>query len=98
MLPTNRFFILHLLYADLDSFLPDAFFEEDVDLARARRLAQLAQRLGFDLADAFTGEGKRLPHLRESVLGTVLQPKPHLDDPLLTWGECLQHERRLLLQ
>jgi len=43
---------------DVDSFLHGAFFEEDVELARVRRLAQLAQRLGFDLADAFTGDGK----------------------------------------
>jgi hypothetical protein len=33
-------------------------FEEGSKLARARRVAQLAQGFGFDLADAFAGDGE----------------------------------------
>src|ERR1700674_2339326 len=96
MLLTNKF----LIYVSLMSVWsqPALGFEEGAKLARLRRMTQLPQRFRFDLPDALTGEGKRLPHLLESVLGTVLQPKPHLDDPLLTRGERLQHGRRLLLQ
>ena len=35
-------------------------FEEDAELARA--VAQLAQRLGFDLADTFTGQSESSAH------------------------------------
>src|SRR5713101_9839014 len=53
-------------------------FEEDAELARARAVAQLAQRLGFDLADTFTREGESLAHFLERVLAAVLQ-KPRVD-------------------
>jgi len=33
-------------------------FEEGSEFARARRVAQLAQGFGFDLADAFAGDGE----------------------------------------
>jgi hypothetical protein len=33
-------------------------FEEGAKFARARRVAQLAQGFGFDLADAFAGDGE----------------------------------------
>jgi hypothetical protein len=63
-------------------------FEEDAELARA--VAQLAQRLGFDLADTFTGEGESLAHFLERVLAAVLQPEAHLDDLFLARREGLQ--------
>jgi hypothetical protein len=43
-------------------------------------VAQLAQRLGFDLANALAGDGKGLADLLERVLAAVLQAKAHLDD------------------
>ncbi len=55
-----------------------------------RRGCELAQRLGFDLADTFTGEGERLAHFGERVLAAVLQPEAHLGDLFLTRGEGLQ--------
>jgi len=33
-------------------------FEEGAEFARARRVAQLAQGFGFDLANAFAGDGE----------------------------------------
>src|ERR1700682_2535582 len=43
-------------------------FEEGAELARAGGVPQLAQGLGFDLADTFAGEGERLAHFLERVL------------------------------
>src|ERR1700677_3905122 len=37
-------------------------FEEDAQLARTRRMAQLAQRLGFDLPDALAAHRESLAH------------------------------------
>jgi len=40
-----------------EKLIPDAIHERP-QLARARRMPQLAQRLGFDLPDAFAGHGE----------------------------------------
>ena len=66
-------------------------FEEAAELVRARRVAQLAQRLDFDLADALAGDGERLADFLERVLAAVLQPEAHLDDLFLARGQRLQH-------
>src|SRR5229473_7058078 len=66
-------------------------FEEGAELARAGGVPQLAQGLGFDLADTFAGEGERLAHFLERVLAAVLQAEAHLDDLFLAWGEHLQY-------
>ena len=66
-------------------------FKKDAELARAGGVPQLAERLGFDLADALAGEGKRLSHFFERVLPAVFQPEAHLDDLFLAWGERLQY-------
>src|ERR1039458_5685176 len=42
-------------------------------------MAQLAKRLGFDLADAFAGYGKRLAYFFQSVLAAVFEAEAHLD-------------------
>jgi len=47
-------------------------FEEGAEIAGARGVAELAQRLGFDLADALAGRRQHVPeietlHTRESV-------------------------------
>src|SRR6266849_8892193 len=66
-------------------------FEEGTELARAGGVPQLAERLGFDLADTLAGEGERLAHFLERVLAAVVQPEAHLDDLFLTRGEGLQY-------
>jgi hypothetical protein len=66
-------------------------FEQGAELARAGGVPQLAQGLGFDLADRFAGEGERLAHFLERVLAAVLQPEAHLDDLFLAGGERLQY-------
>src|SRR5579872_6115699 len=71
---------------------------ERPQLARARGMAQFAQRLGFDLAYALAGDGKRLAHFLQRVLAAILQAETHLDHLLLARGQGAQHLRRLLLQ
>src|SRR4026208_2099973 len=55
-------------------------FEERAQLAAARRMPQLAQRLRFDLADALARDREALADLFECVLGAVADAEPHLDD------------------
>ncbi len=55
-------------------------FEEGAQLARTRRMTQLAQRFRFDLADAFARDGERLADFFERVLAAVVQAEAHLDD------------------
>src|SRR6266850_915158 len=47
-------------------------FEEGAELARTRRVAQLAQRLGFDPANAFASDGERLADFFERMLAAVV--------------------------
>ena len=54
-------------------------------------MAELAQGLGFDLADALARNLEALADLFESVLGAVLQAEAHLDDALLARGERAHH-------
>ena len=60
-------------------------------------MAQFAQRLGFNLADAFAGDRELLADFFERVLAAVFQAEAHLDDFFFTRGERLQHLRGLLL-
>ena len=66
-------------------------FEKRAELVGALGVAQLAQRLGFDLADALARDGELLADFFERVLASVLHPEAHLDDLFLTRGEHLQH-------
>src|SRR3974390_3136945 len=85
-------------------FVPDGYdsvvhaVHEGAQLARARGMTQLAQRLGLDLADALAGDRERLADLFEGVLGAVFQAEAHLDHLLLAGGERAQDLRRLLLE
>jgi hypothetical protein len=67
-------------------------------LRRAAGVTQLAQRLGFDLADALAGDLEALADLFQRVLAAVLEAEAHLDDALFSRGQCAQHLRRVLLQ
>ena len=61
-------------------------------------LAELGERLGFDLTDTFTGDGEFLADLLERVAFAVVQAEPHADDLLLTVAECRQDRLDLFLQ
>src|ERR1700739_860620 len=73
-------------------------FDKRLQLARPRRMPQLAQRLGFDLPNAFARDLEALSHLFQRVLRAVLQPKAHLDNALFPRGKSPQNLRRVLLQ
>src|SRR5258706_1352446 len=79
-------------------YLDSRPFQECLQLARAARVAQLAQGLGFDLPDALAGDREALADLLQGVLAAVAEPEAHLDDLLLAGGEGLQERLRLLLE
>src|SRR5687767_11080093 len=51
-------------------------FEERPQLPAARRVPELAQRLGLDLADPFAGDGEALADFLERVLAAVADAEP----------------------
>src|SRR5579862_3793293 len=53
-------------------------------------MTQLAQRPGFDLANAFAGHTERLANLLERLLRAVLYTKTHADDLLFARTESPQ--------
>src|ERR1035438_1673118 len=61
-------------------------------------MSQLAQRLGFDLANSLPGNCERLPDLFQRVLAAVFQPEAHLDDFLFAWRQRAQDLSSLVLQ
>ncbi|MCU1332725.1 MAG: hypothetical protein JWM08_1717, partial [Candidatus Angelobacter sp.] len=61
-------------------------------------MAQFAQGLGLDLADAFASDGEGLAHFFQSVLGAVFKAEAHLDDFFFARGERAQHLRGLVLE
>src|SRR5208283_1272560 len=63
--------------ADLDAGGP--VFQECPQAMAAAGVAQFAQRLGLDLADALARHGKVLSDFLEGVLASVVQAEPHLD-------------------
>src|ERR1044072_3208138 len=80
------------------SALDPAALQEGLELARAGRMAQLAQGLGLDLADALAGDREVLAHLFQGVLAAVAQAEAHLDDLLLARGEGLEQGLGLVLE
>jgi hypothetical protein len=57
-------------------------------------MAELAERLGFDLADAFARDGEVLADLLERVLAAVrAEAEAHLDDLLLARRSSLETVR-----
>src|ERR1039458_3533076 len=75
-----------------------AVFQERAQPMAAARMAQFAEGLGFNLADALPRNRKILPHFFQRVLTPVFQAKAHLNDLLFARRERLQHLRRLLPQ
>src|SRR6185312_5495718 len=73
-------------------------FEKRAKFARPRRVPQLAQRLGLDLADALAGDGEALADLFERVLAAVADAEAHLDHLFLARRQRLQHRLGLFLE
>ena len=65
-----------------------AGLEERLQPVRPAGVAQFAQRLGFDLADAFARDGELLADFFERVLAAVLQAEAHLDDLLFARAQA----------
>ena len=61
-------------------------------------MTQLAEGLGFDLADALARDLEGLADLFESVLGAVFEAEAHLDDALFARGQGTQDLRGVLLE
>src|SRR5690349_20528272 len=62
------------------------------------RVAQLAQRLSLDLADALAGDLEVLAHLFQRVVGLLADAEAHAQHLLLARGERGQHLAGLLGQ
>src|SRR5438105_13299412 len=63
-----------------------------------RRVTELAERLGLDLADALARDREVLPDLLQGVLAAVGQSEAQPQHLLLTRGECVEDLVRLLAQ
>src|ERR687888_1767949 len=72
--------------------------EEAPELLRARRVPELAERLGLDLSDALAGDREILPDLLEGVLATVGEAEAEPQHLLLARGERVEDLVRLLPQ
>src|SRR3990172_12346994 len=72
--------------------------QEAPQLLGARGMAQLAQRLGLDLADALAGDREILPDFFERVLAAVRETEPKPEDFLLARRERVEHPVGLLAQ
>src|SRR5947207_11338910 len=70
--------------------------DERLELLRTARVPQLAQRLGFDLADALAGDLEVLTHFLEGVVALFADAEAHAQDLLFARRERLQHFSRLL--
>src|SRR5262245_30450922 len=69
-----------------------------LELAAAGRVAQLAQRLGLDLADPLAGDVELLADLLEGPGAPVLEAEAELEHPALAAGERVEHGLDLLLE
>src|ERR1700693_1134194 len=73
-------------------------FQERLQFLGPRRVAQLAERLRFDLADSFACHVEGAPDFLEGVLRAVADTEAHLQDLLFPRGQGLQHAPRLVLE
>src|ERR1043165_1129514 len=65
--------------------------DERLEALAARRMAQLAERLRLDLADALAGDLEVLAHFLERVVALLADAKAHAEDLLLTRRERREH-------
>src|SRR5579863_7436553 len=61
-------------------------------------MPQLAQRFGFDLADAFAGYGEALPDFFQGVLAAVFEAETHFDYFFFARGQRAQDLSSLVLE
>lgn len=59
-------------------------------------MAELTERLGFNLTDTFTGYVKQLAHLFEGMVGLFADAETLAEHLLLTRRQIRQHRRDLL--
>src|SRR2546422_6807458 len=64
--------------------------EEALEMMNAGRVPQLAQGLGFNLANAFAGDFVLFANLFEGAFVTIDQSKTHLQDFALTLSQAPQ--------
>ena len=67
--------------------------EKAAHLAAAARVLELAQGLGFDLADAFAGDAELLADFLKRVVGVHADAEAHAQDALFARGERGQNAR-----
>src|SRR5919198_429083 len=70
--------------------------EEAPELLRARRVPELAQRLGLDLSNPLAGDREVLSDLLQRVLAAVGEAEAEPQYLLFTRGECVEDLVRLL--
>ena len=61
-------------------------------------MAELAERLGFDLADALAGDREVLAHFLEGVLAAVGEPEAEAQHLFLAGRQRVEHPVGLLAQ
>src|SRR6476469_1469646 len=69
-----------------------------LELAAPGRVAQLAQRLGLDLADPLAGDVELLADLLEGPGTPVLEAEPELQHAPFAAGQRVEHRLHLLLE
>src|SRR5262249_56948256 len=69
---------------------------QGTEAAGSLRGTELAEGLGFDLADAFAGDVELLADLFERVLALAADSEAHPDDFLFLRGKGLQNTRSLV--
>src|SRR5207245_8608632 len=72
--------------------------DERLELLAAGGVAELAQGLGLDLADALASDLEVLADLLERVIALLADPEPHAKHLLLARRERLQDLARLVAQ
>ena len=71
---------------------------EGFQVARESILAQLAQRLRFDLADTLAADGEPLADLLKRVIGFLTDAKTHPHDQLLARRKRRQYLMRQMVE
>src|SRR5215471_12037555 len=87
----------HRTRFSLEAGLPDRL-EERLQFLGPGWVAELPERLGFDLADPLAGHVEGAADLFQSVLGAVADAEPHLEDLFLPRGQGLEHPAGLVLE
>src|SRR5215204_337806 len=82
--------------ASADQCSPDSALDEALQLLRAARVTQLAQRLRLDLADALASYFEVLSDFFERVVALLADAEAHAQNLFLARRERLQHLPRLL--